>query len=422
MKNVKYFLNTVLILGVLAGCASQWNQDPLSGVVGPFQTAQDKPTNVEAPKPIESNNVVVETADFYSFREGIEGELAITARILESDYVPTISVENLSDFPGASLTVANYDSATRVLTAKFSWTPALGTVSGNSSLEDKKDIKLLVLGNKPDSLVLTRHLAVKVSVGKTLSTPEIFSISERILETREGETSHITLKVRDKDAGSDAKSYPQIQVQPIFDKLNLSSFVKLSEPVLMGNNEFTIYLTLDLSAAELTKSRGSFGFTLKAISRFNQISEGQDIHVTVFTSFSKLQSTWFDTLEVTGGIKKEFQFIFFDPKVELSVMSPTFNGLPQGATIDCKKVAANQLCTFSWTPDLTAPAGEFSIHALVSAKNSDPQDSLVKDTNFNLKLRVIPAPTPPPSPTPSPTPAPAPTPPENPLPTPGGHS
>lgn len=397
MKKIKYFLSAVLVVGVLfgnlVGCASQWNQDPLAGKDAVLKDGQLKPTVPEAPKPIDSNNVIVDAVDLYSFREGTMGELTITVRILENDYVPTVSVENMSDFPGANFTIISYDKPTRLLTTKFTWTPALGVVSGNTGLEDKKDIKLLVLGNKPNSKVIVGHRIVKTSVGKVLNVPEIFSVSRNSLSMREGETTSLTLKVRDKDAGNSAISAPSIQVLPMTGYANLSQFVTVTQVSVTGINEFSINLTIDLSAAEVTKSRGSFGFTLKAVSRFNQVSSGQNVLATVFTSFADLQNTWVNVLEMPLGPKKEFQFMIFDPKAELSVAAPTFTGLPGSATIDCQAVSlSNQLCTFSWTPDFTVTPGDYTIQAQVNAKNQDSQDTFIKNISFDLKLRVTAAP------------------------------
>ncbi len=393
MKNIIYFLSAILVIGALSGCASQWNQDPLADKNSVLKAGQEKPTIPEAPKPIDSNSVIVDAVDLYSFREGTIGEVSITARILVNDYVPTMSVENISDFPGANFTVVSYDQINRLLTAKFTWTPPLGTVSGNNGFEEKKDIKVLVTGNKPNSKVIVGHRTIKASVGKVLNVPEIFSVSRNSANLREGETTTFTVKVRDRDAANDVKTFPNLQIFPITGYANLSQFVTITQVLATGNNEFVITITVDLSGAELTKSRDRFGFKLKAVSRFQQVSAGQDVFVNVLTSFADIQTTWLDTIEVPIGIKKEFQFLLFDPKEELFISSPSFSGLPNGATITCNSLGVTrQYCTFTWTPDFTVSAGDYTAKVLVSAKNQDSQDTFIKNVNFDLKMRVITAP------------------------------
>ncbi|HEY8270633.1 MAG TPA: hypothetical protein VIG33_07065 [Pseudobdellovibrionaceae bacterium] len=404
MKNIKYFLNTTLniissvilsstlVVGILAGCASQWNQDPLADKDGVLKTGQPKPTQPEERKAIDSNNVVVDSPELYAFREGTLGELVVTARILENGYAAAMSVENLADFPGANFAVVNYDSATRIQTAKFTWTPAFGVVSGNSGLDEKKDLKLLILGSKPNSKVIVGHRSVKVSIGKMLNVPEIFSISQTSISLREGEKATLNLKIRDKDAGIDVKSYPNLLILPTVGYADPSQFVTINQIVATGSGEFTVFLGIDLTSAELTKSRGIFSFNLKAVSRFNQVSSAQSVLLNIVTSFSDLQSSWYDVLETPAGSKTTFQFMIFDPKTELSVSNPNFSGLPSNATVNCSAVGTNQLCTFSWTPDLSVPAGDYSFQAQVTGRSQDPQDTFVKNNSFNLKLRVTSAP------------------------------
>lgn len=389
MKNIKYFYGAILVLGVLAGCGSQWEQDPLADKDAMFKRGQVRPTKPEVPAAIDSNNVVIDTVDQYTFREGTPGEFTITARILESDYLPELAVENLSDFPGASFSVENYDQATRLLTAKFSWTPPEGVVRETIGLEDEKEIKLVALGKKTNAAVVVRHRALKVKVGKVLHVPEIFSITKVSSEIREGESTTFAVQVRDNDAGIDSKLYPDLLVLPLSGFVNPSPFITVTRVVPKGNHEFLIDLKLDLADAELTKSRSRLGFALKAVSRFNQVSPVREVYLSALTSFTPLQTTWFHVLEVPAQGKKEFQFMIFDPKTELSVARPDFADLPAGASIDCKAVAAIQLCNFSWTPEPAIQEGDYAIQAQVAARNQDFQDAFVETTRFKFEFRVI---------------------------------
>lgn len=384
MKNTQYIFSALLVVATLSGCGS-WKQDPLADKDEAFKNAQQKPTLPEAPKPTDSGAVRLDTVDFYKFREGVAGEFTMSARILEAGYSPVIYIDNLADFPGAQ-----YNAST----GKFTWTPALGTVSGDNGLEESRALKVRVVGNKPNGKVLTSDFKVDLRIGKVLNAPEVFSVSKTSASMREGDMMNITVKVRDKDAGSGVNSYPNLLILPIVGYGNISQYVTITQILALGNNEFNINLQIDLSGAELTKSRDRFGFTLKAISRFQQASAPTDVTVNVVTSLADLQSTWFAPLEVPMGVKKEFQFMIFDPKDELFVAAPTFAGVPNGATINCSGVnVTRQFCTFSWTPDFTVSPGTYSITAQVVGKNQDSQDTTgFKTYNFKLDLNVTSAP------------------------------
>jgi hypothetical protein len=389
MKNIKYLLSAIFVVNALAGCGAQWNQDPLADKDKALREAQGKPGIPESPKPIDGNNVVV-LAEDYTFSEETKGEFNISVRILEEDYVPTLSVENIKDFPGADLSIINYDQQTRMLTAKFTWTPPFGVVSGKTGLKEERDLKLSVVGNKPNSNVIVGHPIVKIGVVKLLNTPEIFSVSNSILVMREGETKEITVKVRDKDARNDVHFAPKLQILPLSHYMNFSQYVSIGSVMALGNDEFAVKLTIDLSDAELTKSRGRFGLALRAVSQFNLFSANHSVQADIYTSFTKPQSTWLDVLEVPLGLKKEFQFMILDPKDEALLETPTFADLPSGATINCRSVGVTiQFCTFSWTPDVSGPAKDYKVRAEVLAKNQDFQDSFTKKFSLDLKLRVI---------------------------------
>ncbi len=382
MKNTQYIFSTLLVVATLSGCGS-WKQDPLAGKDEAFRNAQQEPTLPESPKPIDSAAVRLETVDFYKFREGVTGDFQMLARILEAGYTATIHIDNMADFPNAQFVAS---------TGKFTWTPDLGTVSGDKGLEEPRPLMVTVIGTKPNGKVLSSHFTINLSVGKVLNVPEVFSVSKTSASMREGDMMNITVKVRDKDAG--ANSFPNLMILPIVGYGNISQYVTITQILATGNNEFNINLQIDLSGAELTKSRDRFGFTLKAISRFVQASAPTDVTVNVVTSLADLQSTWFAPVEVPMGMKKEFQFMIFDPKDELFVAAPTFSGVPNGANITCSGLnVTRQFCTFSWTPDFTVSPGTYSITSQVVGKNQDSQDTTgYKTYNFKMDLNVTSAP------------------------------
>ncbi len=85
--------------------------------------------------------------------------------------------------------------------------------------------------------------------------------------------------------------------------------------------------------------------------------------------------------------------MIFDPKDELFVASPTFSGLPNGASIQCSSVGVTrQFCTFTWSPNFTSAEGAYTITGIVTGKNQDSQDTASKDYTFKLDLNVLSSP------------------------------
>jgi len=386
MKNIQTILSAVFVVGALAACSSGWDQDPLANKNAKFQQGQEEPTKDEKPKGDGSDTVRLTTnPELFSFQEGSPGDFTFNARVLKTGFKPMIIINNLSEFPGAS-----FDANS----GKFSWNPPLGTVSANAGdNEETKILKVTVIGRHPTLGDITNDFPVGIKVSKILNAPEIFSVSSTMLNLREGDFANITINVRDKDAGTAPSSWPMIQVLPTLGYANLSQFVTVAQTTAAGNGVFSVTLKVDLTGAELTKKKASYGFAVQAISQFQRQSRNQSVAVNVLTSFATLQSTWFGSLDFALGQKDEYQFIIFDPKEEIVVGKPTFSNVPAGASFDCSEVNKyRQLCKMIWAPDFTAVEGAYTVRADVVSRNEDLSDTQTKNQSFNLEMNVSSAP------------------------------
>jgi hypothetical protein len=386
MKNILNLTCAAVVVGALVGCSSGWNQDPLANKNGKLQQGQENPTKDEKPKGVGSDTVrLIKAPEVFAFEEGQAGEFVLTGRVLEKGYAPLIIISNLSDFPGA-----RFDANT----GKFFWTPPFGTVSANvGDTTEVKVLKVTVVGRHPSLGDKTKEFAVEVPVSKLLNAPEIFSVSSNLLNLREGDFANITINIRDKDAGTAPASWPMIQILPNLGYANISQFVTVTNTTAAGNGVFAVTLKVDLTNAELTTKKGSFGFSIQAISQFMRKSMNQNVTVNVLTSFATLQSTWFSVLDFSLGQKDEYQFIIYDPKEEMKLALPTFSNVPAGASFSCNNVNdSRQLCKMTWAPDFTATEGTFTVRADVVGRNQDPSDTQTKTQSFNLEMRVNSAP------------------------------
>lgn len=401
MKMKKSFLWTLAGVGAAwalsPACSPNWHQDPLANRDKALQNGQAKPGEPQKPEGVRSDEVRLQYPEVFSFQEGIPGEFTLVGRILLPGYTPTIVIENLDEFPGAV-----FDAAT----GKFSWTPPAGTVKRDrDDTRETRHLKVSVVGQKPGDVVLQNNFVVKLDITKTLSVPEIFEVSKAFLTLREGERTDLTVRIRDLDAGADPATWPKLQILPMLRTPSLTQFVTLTDIDMDGNGEFTANLKVDLRGAELTKSKTFFGFSLQATSRYQKTGKKLDITVVALTSFSTLQSTWFDTVEVNLGSKSEYQFLIFDPKEEVQLDVPEFTGAPAGMSFACEKMGFHrQLCKAFWVPDPAVTPRDYRIRADVKVRNPDSVDTRVETQRLGLDLSVLPAPTPTPSPTPSPTP------------------
>lgn len=392
MKNTKYFLGTLLVAGLLAGCSSSWDQDPLAKKDAALRDGQSKPTEDKKPDATPSDGIRLDRPQVITFREGQEGEFTMKGRILKTGYATRVLIENMNDFPGARYTVSPTDATV----GKFVWNPPTGTVTGaTGNADESKVLKVLVLGEKTGEGVERKSFEIEIKVVKFLRDPEISAISNSNITVREGEVANFTFQVIDRDAGADPSTWPSLQALPMLGYGNISQFVTITNmsAVGMGGGTYSVSMKVDLTNAELTKSKGSFGFALQAVSRYQKTSMKQNVYVNVLTSFANMQSTWFDVLDFSLGVKAEHQFLIYDPREEMVVGTPTFTGAPAGATFTCSGVGVSkQLCKMSWNPDFTATAGDFTVRANVVGKNQDTSDFQSKNQTFDLRMRVNSAP------------------------------
>jgi len=384
MKNMKFILSSVFVMAALSGCG-KWNQDPLADKDGAFKDGQQNPTKDEKPNAEDPKDILLDSVDMYTFQEGVDRQFfKISGRILKAGYTAKIFIENMSDFPDAKFDDVN---------GEFKWNPAVGTVSGDKGQLEFRPlhVRVVAVSTAPGAADMSRGFTIDVRISKQLNAPLIYSVSNSYLSMREGDTQYITINVRDKDAGTDVKNAPIPLIVPLLGAGNLSSRVTVDRVLAAGNGEFVVTLLIDLSGQELTNSMDRFGFNIQMISRFQQASNLQAVTVDVVTSYSDLQSTWFDPIEVTAGVKNNgFQFMIFDPKGELYVNKPVFSGMPMGAVVNCNGVnVTRQLCSMTWTPPASLTPGDYSFTANVSAQNQNRQDTLVKQYSFPLKIRVV---------------------------------
>lgn len=390
MKKKTFYLRMMLALITTLGvvsCSNDWIQNPLANKDRAFQSPQRQPPPREKPTGIESDYVRLEHPEYFTFSEGVESSYPLSGRVLLEGYTPRIVIQNLAEFKGAT-----FDEAS----GQFTWKPAVGTVSSRSPVAKATLLlKVMVIGQgaSPEDVVVSNEFILPLEVGKVIGVPEIFSVSQRRLTLREGDSASLTLFIRDPDADANTLStWPTLQFLPKVDYPSLAPFVSITSFGLTSRaNEFKVELKINLARKEVTSSKSIFAFGLQAYSRFNEGSPRTDIEVSVVTSFSTLQSTWFETLPFSAETPSEYQFLIYDPKEELIVNEPRFKNLPVGVSIKCEGGRLpRQLCKLSWKPESQSPVGEVTIQAKVESRNQDSSDLKIEDQAFEFKMKVLP--------------------------------
>jgi len=379
MKNMITLFSAVLVIASMSACSSKWQQDPLAGENKVLEDGQQKPTPAESAKPVDSEAIRIDTVDSYTFIEDNDGGFTVTSRVLEPGYTSTLTIDNMADFPDA-----NFDS-----TGHFTWHPKPGTVTGDGVMQIVKPLKVKVVAEKPGATIYQRTKVVNLTITKIFGAPVITSVTKSEDSMREGETMTVSVQVRDQDAGTDPKTWPVLQVLPTQGYPSLVDSISISDVSFSGNGQFVVTLKIDLSNKEVTKGFDRFGFSVRAISRYNQVSASQDVFVNVATSFAKPVCTWTQSIPATAGSEVNYQFVIYDPKGETYLNTPTFSNLPNGATVNCTNLnVSSQQCSFVWNVDKSVAPDEYDFSGEVSVSNQNSSDSHTETQDFDFKVIV----------------------------------
>jgi hypothetical protein len=384
MKKTPFVLFTVSSFLLLSACGKM-TQDPLSDKAAPVKDFTEKPTTPVGTTPVASDAVRIDTVDFYSFDEAVAGEFQIGARVLLPGYQPTVVIENLTEFSGAT-----YDAQKGI----FAWTPT--DVLSNGDLRVDKTLQVKVIAQKANAPVLVATKEVHIQVTHKMRDPMILSIQGPSDGIREGSADYFVVQVKDEDAGADPSTFPAIVMQNINGYQSFASYMSLQQTYQMSSGVYEFRYYVDLSGAELVKATDYFKTNFQVISHFGKTSQKQEATLKIKNLLSLPKSTWKNTVEVNAGALLTYDFIVLDPKEEGYVNGVTFADLPPGATANCSQNSRVSFwnCRFSWKPDPKTVPGIFSFTAQVSLTNSDLYDNQVQTQTFTHSVRVLPKSTP----------------------------
>lgn len=379
-----YKILVTLTAGFLLSGCGQWLQDPLDGKKGDFERAKKVPTKPDLETPLQSDAVKIILPDFQEFEEGQTTEFPIAARVLLEGYSAEVSIENLSDFPGAT-----YDANTKI----FTWTPPEGFVTsiGTNGVTAQLPLIVRAYGYKPESQVLVDEQVRPMSVNRKLNDPLILSANMPAPFIREGATMRVPVVIFDKDAlPNDRSTWPKLTLTTLAGAKSLSALTSIAREESLGSNRYQLTIEIDTRDVELSDSIDLFKLGMFVTTRFNKISPRQDLSLEVYTSFATPVSTWTETVQVKETEALVHKFIITDPKLEAVLKMERVVSKPGGSDLVCQATARGVLnCTFTWTPS-EGQVGSHNLRVDIQSRNFNISDTTQPIRTLNFRTQVLP--------------------------------
>ncbi|MEK7358026.1 MAG: hypothetical protein AAB250_16370 [Bdellovibrionota bacterium] len=375
------------------GCTKLGQQDPYADKSDDIRNAVQPETKApKAPKPVASDALRIKASDYYSFKEGQEGQITLEGTVLEpvdgriaqygNDF--TIEIVNLTDFPGAT-----WDP----MKAAMTWKPAEGFVDREYS----RNMRMLVRLMTKFTPILAVEKEIKVFVIRSERSVEIVSVDDLDNQwTREGERRKFTVVVKDPDSMDADNMRPRLMVVSVNQgSLNASGYVYEFEPTVWNEKNptqdpldptkwvFTMVLDLkdkDGVAREVTKNLETFQFGLIAASRYGDSSAPKIVDAPIATVLRDPVTSWIvkEPIELIAGQENTYNFTVSDLNGEATVtVFPTrcdlLPGKPSCLCVDQDREKTSQLCTIRWNP----PANE--IGKVIDVKGEIISESRVQN-------------------------------------------
>lgn len=407
---------------VMSACS--FNQDPFEEKSDQIKNGIPPELDKEPPlpKPLASDALRIDTLDFYTFKEEVEGEIQISGRVLTANPQFELSIDSnsLKDFPGAV-----FDPKTGV----FKWTPPRESTGAEYGLPKRLVVRLTAPSPVGGAIIGTTK-AILVYVTRSEVDPEIVSIDDLVkLPVREGTLQKFNVVVRDPDSIDAEGLRPSLVAIPsVRGPSDISGLIYMQEPSTLEPNpaqdpidkkKWTFKMVLDLRAPaadmrgrDFTRTQDRFKFGLQVNSRFGRKAFKNDGEAQIWTDVMKPEVSWFDPMTVVAGQENLIQFTVYDPYAEgqltINLLTRIDLELPGPAVWKCipSSREGNFLCKLNWKP-VNATKAEYAVEFEVINKSKIPGDTKFQKETFRRVLRVIQPSTPAGPPVVEPAPAPS---------------
>lgn len=381
----------------LSGCGSE---NPLDSQPEYIQKAT--PGFQKAQDPVASKDTMIITSNqtHFFFTETVEGQVAISGRVLLDNYQSELSIDNIADFAGAT-----FDAESGL----FSWVPPRGFVSGLGSTRTTF-LRMRLNAAQPPSadgnvVTATTTLDFPVTVARMERQPTIVQEAGFPTgETREGENLKLTIIVKDEDGVNQLGGKPSIFIQAPVNEPRVGDLTPFIRVVSEDNPErdfadptlWKFTLNVALNDVDVTKNAGDFYFRVTAVTRFGKKSATKEYRIAIRTDVQQpiISSENFEGKANAVSIQDIY---LIDPRSEgrVSVEILNKNELPAALKIDCpldKTRPSIVVCRSNWNLVGIAAMGQAEVTVRIRATNRSPLSydnySVFKD--YTLKFKVVP--------------------------------
>lgn len=324
-------LKFALMVSLLALSACKMQQDPIEGA--PEAIRLGRPPSAPRPvkeKPLDKNALQIDAPSLVNGRVGSSVEFNIFGRVMTPNVNFQISIDNLSEFPGATFDANK---------GEFRWQPQKATVGNLPSVELPLRVTLSTIPTQDAPTVSVERKTVVLVIGNSYSKPLMNSVS--------GPTSIVTgarhtFKFQLEDLDAVAPSDVTIDVRTCdstYNENSLSHLVTIKDVQVdsAGTHKFKGEAILDLVGADYVNS-GSYCIGLIAASKHGVTS---DLYKKTFYVEAKMKATKM-TMEsapvITVGDKIQIGFSIYDPsgvgKLNVRSMDSLTLDFP-GSTLEC---------------------------------------------------------------------------------------
>lgn len=397
MKLISFCLIGVLALSLTACGGTE--QDPLDSLPPEVQNGQ-LPSKPKPPKekPMASDVLRIDGADFFVFRENMEQEIAIRARSTFENVTYKVEITNLDQFKGATTEAVDGDAAKDTQAeVSFKWTPAKGLVFA--------DVVTYTL----DTIVYTTNLEENYSFKKsfnifiykeTFNVPQILSMEPVLGAVKEGATAQFKVKVKDLDGTP--TTMPNLMALTDYTQKNGAPYLSWDPPVQDPNNadNWLFTVKINLANVEITTGADTAEFSIAAVSAAGKKSNPSKGSFNVWSSITPPITSWLDVVEFKVGQSNHFDFSILDPRGEGKLSTSFLTScatLPGAPACNCVlKVGvsgkANTLaaCSIDWAVPSDISVQEQQIVYNAQNKSTLTGDAETKNVNFSGKIKLVP--------------------------------
>lgn len=333
---MKLFVAILAGLLLLTGCEAE--QDPIKGA--PEVIREGRPPDAQKPTPeppLAKEALQIDAPNLVNGRVGAPLEFKILGRVMIPDVGFSITIDNLSEFPGAT-----YDATT----GDFKWTPAKSAVGSFPSLSMELRVTLVTEVSEKSPTVSAEKKAIALVIQNSYSKPIVNTVTAPPTPISIGNSYKFKVAMEDVDALSTGDVSMMVRdCEKSYYSTSIGHLVKLGK--VKAGTTFGKYeneATVDLTKADYLEG-ARYCFAVSAVSKHGVSS---DLYEVEFEAEGRMKNTKI-TLEkvptLTLGDKMQIAFTIYDPSATGTLTMTRFDEISKilpGSSLTCNRSYATK--------------------------------------------------------------------------------